>query len=188
MSERVRTNNLIIVYDLPSEYQKGLDASMKNKVRSARVNSVRLLHSLGVMCTQSVILVSPNKINEVERTLNRVYRMYELLGVRSLKPTIKVLNLTNEQFTELTEFAKNILRDKCDNTIERLNQVIEELKEIDDEEQLTRMKYYLTREMKEFKELVERAESLGIVLPDFDLVISLYEKAIDICNKTNEIW
>jgi len=61
MSENVNLNQnqtIAIVYDLPSENIRGISEEAKKTIRRIRVRSVQLLHSLGVQCTESVILAN----------------------------------------------------------------------------------------------------------------------------------
>jgi hypothetical protein len=70
-----------VVYDLESENMNIFRGSpMFDVVRSARVKCVLLLHGLGVPCTESVILVAPNKAEHVDRTIAICRQIYERLN------------------------------------------------------------------------------------------------------------
>jgi len=70
----------IVVYDLPSENYKVLKGTgLEAKVRSVRVGCVERLHRLGLQCTESVIIVNPRRLSEVEATIETVNRKYEAL-------------------------------------------------------------------------------------------------------------
>jgi hypothetical protein len=84
MSESQNQNQTYIkavVYDLESENMNIFRGSpMFDVVRTARVKCVLLLHGLGVPCTESVILVAPNKAQYVDRTIALVKETYERLN------------------------------------------------------------------------------------------------------------
>ncbi len=176
----VESERLIVVYDLGSENVKGLDESTKNMVRSIRVTSIRLLHSLGIMCTQSVIIVSPNNISRVNEVISRVRELYDRIDDDRIKPIIKVLGISESQQTELLEFSKRLLQDRVDSEIDRISDLIDELSTIDDDNVLRRYRYNLSRVKRELERLYNNARELGLEIRDFRYLLDLYDRAIDL--------
>ena len=178
-----------IVYDLPSENQRQLrDPEIKRKVRSVRVWSITLLHRLGVICTESVVLVPPSRVDKIERTINRVYELYRDTeewisgrGVRvELEPIIRVLSLSNNQARELLPIAERRLLETIDNAIDRVSRVLDEIREITDENRRRRVRYGLNRLSREIDRLYEVARELGIdITRDYEYLVQLIDQAIN---------
>jgi len=177
-----------IVYDLPSENQRQLrDPEIKRKVRSVRVWSITLLHRLGVICTESVVLVPPSRVDKIEGTVRRVYELYSDLeewisgrGVRvELEPIIRVLSLSGSQARELLPIAERRLLETIDNSIERVSRILDEIREITDENRRRRVRYSLNRLSREIDRLYEVARELGIdITRDYEYLIQLIDQAV----------
>ena len=178
-----------IVYDLPSENQRQLrDPEIKRKVRSVRVWSITLLHRLGVICTESVVLVPPSRVDKIEGTVRRVYELYSDLeewisgrGVRvELEPIIRVLSLSGSQARELLPIAERRLLETIDNSIERVSRILDEIREITDENRRRRVRYSLNRLSREIDRLYEVARELGIdITRDYEYLVQLIDQAIN---------
>jgi hypothetical protein len=88
MSEQINVNRnqnhsyvKAVVYDLESENMNIFRGSnVFDLVRTARIKCVLLLHNLGVPCTESVILVAPNKAEHVDRTIAICREIYDRLN------------------------------------------------------------------------------------------------------------
>ena len=178
-----------IVYDLPSENQRRLrDPEVKRKVRSVRVWSITLLHRLGVVCTESVVLVPPSRVDKIEGVVRRVYELYRDTeewisgrGVRvELEPIIRVLSLSGSQARELLPIAERRLLETIDNAIDRVSRVLEEIREITDEGRRRRVRYGLNRLSREIDRLYEVARELGIdITRDYEYLVQLIDQAIN---------
>ena len=178
-----------VVYDLPSENQRVLaDPEVKRKVRSVRVWSITLLHRLGVACTESVVLVPPSRAERIEATVNRVLQLYRDLedwvterGIRvELEPIIRVLSLSNNQARELLPIAERRLLETIDNAIDRVSRVLDEIREITDENRRRRVRYGLNRLSREIDRLYEVARELGIdITRDYEYLVQLIDQAIN---------
>jgi hypothetical protein len=177
-----------VVYDLGSEnMQIFSNTNVYDKVRSIRVRSVQLLHSLGVQCTESVILVSPSRVEDVERVITRVKALY--LGLNTylrsngfdveLRPIIEVLDLTQSQFERLMPIAYRRLISALDEAIEHVNRVIDELAAISDEARLGRIRFNLRRFRDNWERIHEYARSLGIdITRDYEALVDLIDEAL----------
>ena len=176
------------MYDLPSENQRQLrDPEIKRKVRSVRVWSITLLHRLGVICTESVVLVPPSRVDKIEGTVRRVYELYSDLeewisgrGVRvELEPIIRVLSLSGSQARELLPIAERRLLETIDNSIERVSRILDEIREITDENRRRRVRYSLNRLSREIDRLYEVARELGIdITRDYEYLVQLIDQAV----------
>jgi len=185
MSERVLTK--ILVYDLPSENFKALENTQeRDKVRNIRVQCVQKLHKLGLQCTESVILISPSRLNRVNQTIERVYQRYEelkreishLIPQNNFTPIIRVLDLTQSQQETFTLLAKRRLQERIDESIERINEIILAIEEITQEEKRRVLRYRLNQLRKEWKTIQECSRELGIdVSRDLEFLLDLIDDA-----------
>jgi mevalonate kinase len=185
MSERVLTK--ILVYDLPSENFKALENTPeKDKVRNVRVQCVQRLHTLGLQCTESVILVTPSRLNRVNEVVERVYQKYEELkreishiGLNNnLTPVIRILDLTQEQQDTFVVLAKRRLMERIDESIERINEIIIAIDEITQEERRRALRYRLNQLRKEWSTVLEASRELGIdVSRDLEYLLDLIDNA-----------
>jgi len=195
MVERLNQNqnqnqdqNYIIAYDLPSENILVLNQPMiKEKVRSIRVQCVYLLHNLGLMVTESVIITSTNNLDQIMETINKVKDHYNRLneyirarGINiTLDPVIEIIPLTNYQLDRFRVLAERRLRVKIDEAIERLDNLISTIQEVEDEGKRRRIRYRLNSERVEWLNIIEIARRLGINLErDFTTLIDLIDEAL----------
>jgi len=182
-----------VVYDLGSENLRVFEnTDMKDVVRSFRVRSVQLLHALGVACTESVILVAPNRVNDIPNTINRVRYLYERLNETlrrnnfnvQLRPIIEVLDLTSDQANRLIPIAERRLLSALDQTIEHVNEIIESLQEITDTQRRLRIRANLRRLKNNWSVLFNYARQLGIdISRDYNFLIDLIDSAIERCSE-----
>jgi hypothetical protein len=180
-----------VVYDLESENQIVFSNSeMKDVVRSCRVRCVQMLHSLGIPCTESVILISPNRVGDIQNTINRVKELYSRLNeeLRShnfnvqLRPIIEVLELTVDQADRLIPIAERRLIAAIDQAIEHVNEVIESLNEITEASRRQRIRANLRRLSNNWQRIFEYARQLGIdVSRDYQYLVDLIDSAIERC-------
>jgi flagellin-specific chaperone FliS len=180
-----------LVYDLGSENRTVFsDEEIKNKVRSARVSCVELLHSLGVQCTESVILIAPHKAQYVDRYIAKVQEIYEQLNevLRShnftiqLRPIIEVLELTTDQANRLIPLAQRRLISSLDRAIDTVSEIIDLLNTTIEEERRRRIRMNLRRMGNEWRRIYEMAQSLGInITEDYSILIELIDEALERC-------
>lgn len=178
----------IVVYDLVSENNVRLvSRELRDKVRTVRVLCTEKLHSLGVMCTESVILVSPSCENEIEDAINYVNRKYEELfreleayGVSiEWRPIIRVLDTTVEQFEAFRELAERQIVSRIDETVERINQILESLVEITETAQRRRIRARLLDLRREWRRLREATTQLQLrSASDVEYVLELIDQAL----------
>jgi hypothetical protein len=183
---------LVIAYDLPSENQlhisrNGKSAEVYSKVRSTRVTSVYSLHSLGLMCTESVILVSPSKFNEVDKVVEKVNREYSELNAWLKnnnidpigEPLIKVIKVTREQKEDLIPLAERKVKERLDELIELVVNLINELDSMIDEERRKKMEYNINKQMREVQKIETFCKELGInTNHKLELLGELYNQAL----------
>jgi len=179
---------LILVYDLISENWQCLRGTQfKDMLRAARIKATTLLHSLGVQCTESVILVSDSKRREIDNVINKVYEIYNkalsdierALGVEFPRPVIRVLSLTIEQFVAFRELAERRLREAIDSNIDRISTISEVLLDIRDSEKSRNLINSLRKLKREWIRIKEHTISIGIPLAsDIDYLIELIDNAI----------
>jgi len=185
MSERILTK--IVVYDLPSENLKILEnAPEKDRVRNVRVQCVTKLHSLGLQCTESVIIVSPSRVSRVGEVIEKVSQKYE--GLRrelshlalpnNFEPIIRVLDLTREQQETFTLLARRRLVTVIDSAINRINETIMAIEEITEEARRRALRYRLRQLRREWETIHEASRELGIdVSRDLEFLIDLIDDA-----------
>ena len=181
----------VVVYDLESENMRLFDQSnVKDLVRAARIRCVQLLHSLGVPCTESVILVAPNRTDMVSNVIARVNQIYEQLNEQlrangfnvRLKPIIEVLNLTTVQVTRLIPLAERRLLSSLDRAIDHVSRLIDELEAITEAARLRRVKANLRRLANNWSRIFDMARRLGIdVSRDYEALVDLIDEAIRRC-------
>lgn len=177
----------IVAYDLPSENVKDLsDVEAKEKVRNVRVGAVLKLHSLGIMCTESVILVPSGKAEKIDSVINEVYSDYEELNkwletkgfVTLNTPLIRKIKLTAEQKEDFKELAERRVKEKLDEVIESLTNLLNEIENIIEEEKLRRIERNLRRQERELERLEVFCKELGIEANHkFELLSQLYDGA-----------
>jgi hypothetical protein len=182
-----------VVYDLESENMNIFRGSpVFDMVRSARVKCVLLLHGLGVQCTESVILVAPDKAQHVDRTIALVNEIYERLNEQltangfnvRLRPIIQVLDLNTVQYTRLLPLAERRLLSSLDRAIDRVSQIIDELGAITDEARLRRIRINLRRLSNNWRHINDMARRLGIDLSrDYETLVELIDEALRRCSQ-----
>jgi hypothetical protein len=180
-----------VVYDLESEnFRIFENTPVKDMVRSARVRCVQLLHGLGVPCTESVILVAPNRAEHVNTAISRVSQIYERLneqlranGFRvSLQPIIQVLDLTQSQTERLIPLAHRRLLASLDRALNHVSEIMDNLEAITEQVRLRRVKANLRRLANNWNTVFETARRLGIdISRDYNVLVELIDEAIRRC-------
>jgi ABC-type transporter Mla subunit MlaD len=182
-----------VVYDLESENMNIFRGSpVFDLVRTARVKCVLLLHGLGVPCTESVILVAPNKAEHVDRTIAICRQIYERLNEQlrangfniRLQPIIEVLDLTTVQYTRLLPLAERRLMSSLDRAIDHVSRLIDDLEAITEEARLRRARINLRRLANNWSRINDMARRLGIDLSrDYETLVDLIDEAITRCSQ-----
>jgi hypothetical protein len=174
-----------LVYDLGSENIRSLEgSSLKLLVRSKRVRSVQLLHSIGLECTESVILVPTNNFSKIDITIQKVKMIYQQLNETlrnnnidiELQPIIKVLDISRTQKETLIPLAKRRLLELLDNSIDRVNTIINSFNEIVEEARRRQIIRNLQRFKSNWNRIFEIAQQLGIDIGnDYQVLIDMID-------------
>jgi hypothetical protein len=182
-----------VVYDLESENMNIFRGSnVFDLVRTARIKCVLLLHSLGIPCTESVILVAPNKAEHVDRTIAICREIYERLNEQlrangfnvRLQPIIQVLDLTTVQYARLLPLAERRLLSSLDRAIDHVSRLIDDLEAITEEARLRRARINLRRLANNWSRINDMARRLGIDLSrDYETLVDLIDEAIRRCSQ-----
>lgn len=176
---------LIVVYDLPSENR--LEVERKNlelKIKNLRISSIRKLHKLGLLCTESVVIVPRDKEEELKRAIDEIMQNYEGMAksekLDGFKPVIRVIELAKDQAETFKEIAERKLLAKLDEAIDRISELLQEIDEITEEAKLKKLKTNVKRSLRELSQIEELAKELGIKTNGkVDLLYQLYDKALE---------
>lgn len=179
-----RESLMVLVYDLPSENQVRIrDNGLRNLVRNLRIRCVRALHSLGLMCTESVVIIAPNQTCKVDEIINWViecYREFESRhNVELGRPIIRALPLTEQQQSAFLQLARRRIQERLDECIDRVSLVIERIDEIITSGRAESAMRGLLRLRREWNTIHDFAERLGIEIPDdFDYLMDLIDGCV----------
>jgi len=176
-NEQISETTKILVYDLPSENINNLDSEIKNKIRNVRVTSTKLLHSLGVQCTESVILIAPSRISRIETTIAKVNQLYSSLPI-ALTPNIVVLPLTQQQQESLSQLAKSRIQERVEESINRISLLLDNLAQITETRIRTRIRSNVNELKRQFITLKQICDELRISVRDMDYLIKLIDEAL----------
>ena len=175
----------IVVYDLISENWGVLkNTEYVHKLRAARIRATELLHRLGVLCTESVILVNGSRLQEVNRVIDEVKQTYDAilgeiektLGIAFPRPIIRVLGLTTEQYDAFREMAERRLREALDANIDRVSSLSERLEDVRGSANVKNLLTSLRKLRREWIKIRENVVALGIPLKDdIDYLIQLID-------------
>jgi hypothetical protein len=161
----------IIPYDLPSENFLFLkNSKLVSKIRNERIRAIYYLHSLGVLATNSVILVPTSKVDKIDKVIEKVNNIYNELNIevkkelnRELgKPIIKKVPIVETQFLSFKELAEKQLKERLDSKIESLSKLLNEIENITEEEKRKRIANNLYKTEREVNELEKIAKELGL--------------------------
>jgi len=180
---------MVIVYDLVSENLKAIKSEYKDLLRNVRVKCIRLLHQLGVQCTESVILVGVDNQNKIIDTIHTVFRLYEDLilkiekdlGVTLPRPIVKVIDITPEQYQIFSELAKKKLEENIDIHTDKIKTIIES-KIIKNTKTVINS---LKRIRKEWIRIKNQCIDLGLGLEsEINNLLNLIDQAIEVLSKS----
>jgi len=186
LSSETRSNK-IVVYDLRSEQTKNIKHSQfAAEVERIRIWATMKFHRLGVMSTESVILVAPEMESEIEATIQQIKERYQQLErklmenglVLSFMPLIRVIELTANQIDAFREVAQRNLLSRIDATLERVNDILETIDSITEQERRRKLRYQLNRLSRTWNTIRDFCVSLGInVTRDIDYLIEIIDQA-----------
>jgi flagellin-specific chaperone FliS len=178
----------IIPYDLPSENFLFLkNSKLVAKIRNERIRAIYYLHNLGVLATNSVILVPTSKVDKIDKVIDKVNEIYNSLNAEVKKelnkelgkPIIKKIPIVYSQFLSFKELAEKQLKEKLDNKIESLSKLLNEIENITDEEKRKRIAQNLYKTEREISELEKIAKELGLESNHkFSLISELIAQAL----------
>jgi len=169
----------MIVYDLPNEDRVVISESNKlmNMVKRARINSCRKLSKYGLQCTESVLLVPKQLIEDAKKAIDEIRKNYNELEEAiagefnlevELKPEIYIIPLFGEQTEVLKTIAVKRLIDKLEKLIKRLIKLSIEVADKEEKERRKIRKNVkrVLRELKHTEDIVETLEIDNINLKE----------------------
>uniref|UniRef100_A0A7J3JQ15 Uncharacterized protein n=1 Tax=Ignisphaera aggregans TaxID=334771 RepID=A0A7J3JQ15_9CREN len=174
----------IVVYDLVSENHKIVkELGLERKFRNLRIYCTRLLYSLGIPSTESVVIVSHNNYNRIEEVISQVKEKYEDFyyenNLNLPKPIIKQLELTFEQGSVFLEVAKNRLLTTIDEQIDKLVSIYDSLQINGTRENVDKLLRNMKRIRREWAKVKETCLELGInVESQIDYLINVCDDLI----------
>jgi len=191
----------VVPYDLPSENvfflrakdgeteeEKKKREEIRDYVRAKRVQATGYLHSLGVLATNSVVLVPASRVDKIDETIQRVQKIYKEVNERLEKegfyrvgnPIIKKIPMVQTQIVGFKELAERQLKAKLDKKIDQIANIIQKIQEGIEEGKAKKMRSNLKRVRREINNLEEIAKELGIETDDqFALLSEMINQAIE---------
>jgi len=199
--EGFEVKGYVVPYDLPSENifflrprdgeteeERKKRENIRDYVRAKRVQATSYLHSLGVLATNSVVLVPTSKVEKIDETVKRVQKIYEEVNQKLMKegydkigmPIIKKIPMVQTQIVSFRELAERQLKAKLDKKIDQIANLISKIEEGVEEGKAKKIRYNLNRTKKELENLEEIAKELGIETDDqFALLSEMIDQAIE---------
>jgi hypothetical protein len=162
---------MIIVYDLPSEYQKKLSPELKQKIRTSRVKSVKTLHKLGLQCTKSVILVPSTRVNQINQAIEKVAQYYAEIEDLNENPEIEIIEINQVQKAQYLRIAKRYV----DRKINEIAEIAQNIAQNATNGISNTRKHQIKELVKEYRNILTLACDLGLAtsyVSDFEQVIS----------------
>jgi len=191
----------VVPYDIPSEHVNILKPSAKDSkedrakkrkykdyVRAKRVQATYYLHSLGVLATNSVILVPDSRKKRIDQVVDKVESIYKEVnkaldkeGFGSIgSPIIKKIPIVHTQLISFNDLAQKQLKAKLEKQIDNIASLIEKIQQGVEEAKVRKLKYQLNRSQKELSELESVAKELGLATDNqFALLSELINQAIN---------
>jgi len=181
----VESEGYVLVYDLPSENRIDLnDKRAREKVKNLRIRATRRLHSLGLTCTQSVILLGKKRVEDAKKAVREIEKEYQgmarELQIPRFYPIIRIIMVRGTQYDSFKEIAEHALKERLDELIDRVSGLIAEIDQIEEEARLRKVEAGIKRGIRELERIEEMARELGISTNHkLDLLSSLYKKALE---------
>lgn len=115
----------VLVYDLTSENsQFAKKNNIQKQLRRIRISCTRLINSIGVQCTESVIIVYPQFFDSINDVISKVYEKYNTFcrnyDISIPQPHITLLTIPQNQADGLLQITKNHLIKNIDSNINNL--------------------------------------------------------------------
>jgi hypothetical protein len=192
----------VVPYDLPSENvyylrensketeeEKKKREELRDYVRAKRVQATYYLHGLGVLATNSVVLVPESRANMIDKVVDEVNRIYKEVNEKLEKegfaqvgmPIIKKIPMVQTQIVGFKDLAEKQLKEKLDKKIDDLATLIQKLQEGVEEGKARSIRYNLNGMRKEIDNLEQVAKELGIETDNqFALIGQLINQAIEV--------
>jgi len=153
-----------------SEEEREKRIEMRDWVRAKRVQATSRLHGLGVLSTNSVVLVPTSRVDKIDEVIREVNGIYEEVNLRLEEkgfigvgmPIIRKIPIVQTQIISFKELAERQLKDKLDKKIDQIASLIQEIQEGVEEGKARKIKYGLNRSLKELSNLEEIARELEI--------------------------
>jgi len=169
----------LVVYDLPSENRRVYGQLEKEVISNARVKATYHLHKLGLLVTESSVLVIDKERREIENTISKVYEIYDeaaseirqLMGAVILEPKIRFFEITREQTEVVKELAIGRVIRAVNESIEVINEILEGIRRTS-----RRRLLRLRREWDRTKTLLE---ILGENTNDVEYLIEMIDEALE---------
>lgn len=199
--ERWEIKGYVVPYDLPSENifflrprdgetkeEKKKREEIRDYVRAKRVQATGYLHSLGVLATNSVVLVPASRVEKIDETVKKVQKIYEEVNQKLMKegydkigmPIIKKIPMVQTQIVSFKELAERQLKAKLDKKIDQIANIIQKIEEGVEESKAKKIRYNLNRTQRELNNLEQIAKELGIETDDqFSLLGEMINQAIE---------
>jgi len=173
----------VVPYDIPSENVnmfrefkddpkdvKAKKRELRRYVRSKRVMATYYLHSLGVLATNSVVLVPTSRKDRIDKVVSRVMGIYGEVKEKLKKegfnflgaPIIKAIPIVQTQLISFKDLAEKQLKERLDKQIDNVATLIEKIKEGIEEAKAKRLKYQLKRTVRDLEDLEKVAKELGL--------------------------
>jgi len=191
----------VVPYDLPSENmlafaKKDEDsdelakqkAELREYIRAERVKATYYLHGLGVLATNSVVLVPTSKVKMIDAVIQKVDEIYRGVNKRLEEegftpigyPIIKKIPIVQTQVISFKELAERQLKQRLDEKIDSIANLINKLQEGVEGGKAKSVKYSLNRTRRELENLEAIAKELGIdVSEKFALLAEMINQAIE---------
>jgi hypothetical protein len=192
----------VVPYDLPSENvfqlrendnesaeERKKREELRDYVRAKRVQATYYLHQLGVLATNSVVLVPQSRANLIDEVIEEVDKIYNEVNERLEKegffkigmPIIKKIPMVQTQIVDFKDLAEKQLKEKLDKKIDDLASLIQKLQEGVEEGKARSIRYNLNSMRKEIDNLEQVAKELGIETDNqFALLAQMINQAIEI--------
>jgi len=192
----------VVPYDLPSENvyylreneketeeEKEKRERVRDYVRAKRVQATYYLHQLGVLATNSVVLVPESRVKMIDEVIDEVNNIYVEVNKRLEAegfapvgmPIIKKIPMVQTQIVGFKDLAEKQLKERLDKKIDDLAVLIQKLQEGVEEGKARSIRYNLNSMKKEFDNLEQVARELGIETDNqFALIGQLINQAIEI--------
>jgi uncharacterized protein involved in propanediol utilization len=192
----------VVPYDLPSENvfqlreneketaeEKKKREELRDYVRAKRVQATYYLHQLGVLATNSVVLVPQSRAHLIDEVIEEVDKIYNEVNARLEKegffqigmPIIKKIPMVQTQIVDFKDLAEKQLKEKLDKKIDDLASLIQKLQEGVEEGKARSIRYNLNSMKKEIDNLEQVAKELGIETDNqFALLAQMINQAIEI--------